>query len=73
MHYSFQSTHTKRKFLVAESTLSAEDTENDGQIDMPFFATEEGRYLASCKYFQEVAAILNNRVAAYSDQIASKL
>uniref|UniRef100_A0AAR5PMG5 Uncharacterized protein n=1 Tax=Dendroctonus ponderosae TaxID=77166 RepID=A0AAR5PMG5_DENPD len=30
-----------------EFTLNGEATEDDGQIDMPFFATEEGRYLAS--------------------------
>ncbi|ENN75852.1 hypothetical protein YQE_07581, partial [Dendroctonus ponderosae] len=47
MQTSSQSTYTERKFLVAEFTLNGEATEDDGQIDMPFFATEEGRYLAS--------------------------
>lgn len=34
------------------SLVSDKLTAENGQVDMPFFATEEGRYLASCKYVE---------------------
>lgn len=58
--YMFYFTHASTETAVAThiSTSNMENSSlvadnkpsNNGQVDMPFFYTEEGRYLASCKY-----------------------